>query len=412
MAADRGSENVADAGGSIRSDPGRQYLWWGAASHGVIQGFALIALLYWVVEAELEPLQLVLLGTALELSVFFGEVPTGIVADTLSRKWSLVIAHAVMAVGMILTGLTTAFIPLALAQMVWGIGWTFQSGADVAWVTDELNDPSRIDRVLTSKARWSLWGGIVGSVGFGLLAWAASLPVALVVAGTANAALGLVVAVTFRERNFERSSGSQLAESARIFKAGVALSRRDSQILLILLAMVIFNSGAEAVDRLFTLRLVDLGFPQDPEPIVWFTALSVITSLVGIVVLRYVEARISGVDAPRRLAAAAALVATVAALLLAAAPEIVTGLIAVLIARGMGMRVLPVVAAIWVNQRANSDVRATLQSFLGQAEAMGEIGGGIALGLVAQQQGVPTALIGSAALFAATALLVFRARPT
>ena len=25
-----------------------------------------------------------------------------------------------------------------MTQMVWGVGWTFASGADVAWITDEI----------------------------------------------------------------------------------------------------------------------------------------------------------------------------------------------------------------------------------------------------------------------------------
>lgn len=389
-------------------DPAAIYLRWGALNTAVFQGFGLVALLYWVVDADLDPLQLVLLGTALELSVFVGEIPTGVVADTLSRKWSIVISHMVMGTGMILTGLTTAFIPLALAQMVWGIGWTFQSGADVAWITDELDDDSRIDRVLTAKNRWAIWGGIVGSVGVGLLGWATSLSFALVTAGTASMVLGLAVALTFTEHNFSRSDGGHVNESKAIFRNGIRLARGDSQLVRVLAATVLFNSGAEAVDRLFTSRLVDLGLPQTPDPLVWFMAVSVVGALAGIVALHWIESRVEADGAPSRFYVAAGFLAAVATLLLAAAPEIVSGLAAVFLARGIGMRVVPVVASIWVNQRATSEVRATVQSFLGQAEAIGEVGGGIALGIVAQQLGISTALVCSASLFGLTVLLVRR----
>lgn len=393
---------------AIRRDPAAVYLRWGALNTAVFHGFGLAALLYWVVDAELNPLQLVLLGTALELSVFVAEIPTGVVADTLSRKWSIVISHAVMGAGMILTGLTTAFVPLALAQMVWGVGWTFQSGADVAWITDELDEPERIDRILTAKNRWAIWGGIVGSIAVGLLSWLTSLSAALVTAGIMSLLLAVGVAATFTELNFSRSDGGHIAESKTIFRNGVRLARGDRQLVRVLAATVLFNSGAEAVDRLFTSRLVDLGLPQSPDPVVWFTAVSVVGALAGIVALHWIESRVEAEGAPSRFYVAAGFLAAVATLLLAAAPEIISGLAAVFLARGIGMRVVPVVAAIWVNQRATSDVRATVQSFLGQAEAIGEVGGGIALGIVAQQLGLSTALVCSASLFALTVLLVRR----
>ena len=393
---------------AIRRDPAAIYLRWGALNTAVFHGFGLAALLYWVVDAELNPLQLVLLGTALELSVFVAEIPTGVVADTLSRKWSIVISHAVMGAGMILTGLTTAFVPLALAQMVWGVGWTFQSGADVAWITDELDEPERIDRILTAKNRWAIWGGIVGSIAVGLLSWLTSLSAALVTAGVMSLLLAVGVAATFTEHNFTRSDGGHIAESKTIFRNGVRLAKGDRQLVRVLAATVLFNSGAEAVDRLFTSRLVDLGLPQSPDPVVWFTAVSVVGALAGIVALHWIESRVEAKGAPSRFYVAAGFLAAIATLLLAAAPEITSGLAAVFLARGIGMRVVPVVAAIWVNQRATSDVRATVQSFLGQAEAIGEVGGGIALGIVAQQLGVSTALVCSASLFALTVLLVRR----
>jgi DHA3 family tetracycline resistance protein-like MFS transporter len=46
---------------------------------------------YLVLVMGLDPLQLVLVGTALELSAFLTEVPTGVVADLYSRRLSVII---------------------------------------------------------------------------------------------------------------------------------------------------------------------------------------------------------------------------------------------------------------------------------------------------------------------------------
>src|SRR5213075_1757806 len=59
---------------------------------------------YLVRELHLSPLQLVLMGTAMEGAVFLFEVPTGVVADTYSRRLSLIIGYLGMGVALITDG--------------------------------------------------------------------------------------------------------------------------------------------------------------------------------------------------------------------------------------------------------------------------------------------------------------------
>ena len=44
--------------------------------------------IYYVTEVGMSPLELVLCGTAMELAIFLFEVPTGVVADIVSRRLS------------------------------------------------------------------------------------------------------------------------------------------------------------------------------------------------------------------------------------------------------------------------------------------------------------------------------------
>jgi hypothetical protein len=156
----------------------------------------------------------------------------------------------------LITGLVTAFPGLVLAQMLWGFGWTFSSGADVAWVTDELGDPLRIDRVLTARARWQQFGAVVGMVGFGALAWTSSLSTAIVAAGSMMVLLGGYVVVRFTEHEFEPTREHRWKESKSIFRRGLSLARNDREIMLVFTVTILINSGAEAFDRLFPKRLV------------------------------------------------------------------------------------------------------------------------------------------------------------
>ena len=52
--------------------------------------------LYEATVAGLTPVQLILVGTTLEISAFVFEVPTGIVADVYSRRLSIIIGYILM----------------------------------------------------------------------------------------------------------------------------------------------------------------------------------------------------------------------------------------------------------------------------------------------------------------------------
>ena len=114
-------------------------------------------------------------------------------------------------------------------------------------------------------------------VGFGALAWATDLRTAIVVAGAAMLALGLFVAVRFSENGFEPTRHARWRESVSIFRRGVDLARGDREILLVFGATLLTNGAAEGFGRLFPKQLVLLGFPAKPDPIVWFTALGLLT---------------------------------------------------------------------------------------------------------------------------------------
>jgi MFS family permease len=108
--------------------------------------------LYLVSDLHLSPLQLVLMGTAMEGTVFLFEVPTGVVADTFSRRLSLVIGFLGMGVAWLLVGVVSSA-PLVIALWaVWGVSYTFTSGAYEAWITDEVGI-ERVPAVFLKGAR-------------------------------------------------------------------------------------------------------------------------------------------------------------------------------------------------------------------------------------------------------------------
>ena len=87
--------------------------------------------------AGLDDLQLVLVGSVMEATVFLFEIPTGIVADRWSRKWSVIVGQAGMGLGFVVEATFATFPGVLAGQVVWGIGYTFTSGATVAWLAGD-----------------------------------------------------------------------------------------------------------------------------------------------------------------------------------------------------------------------------------------------------------------------------------
>ena len=389
----------------------RQYLRWALVRSSLARGWWLTTALYLVVEADLTAAQLVLIGVFQGLTVLVAEVPAGVLADTMSRRWTLVAAHVVMGAGMAMTGVVTSYPLLVLTQCLWGLGWALSSGADVAWITDELRRPDLIDRVLTAQGRFELLGTPVGLVTFGGLAWATSLSTAITTAGMAMVVLGLLVVARWPETHrLVGIEGARRTRTAVIFRRGLGLVRADRVFLLVLGGTFLVNGGAQGFGRLFERRLLGLGVPTSPEPIVWFGALALVAASMGAVSLRFVEARIDGAGVARTAYVGACAVGTAGLVLFAHAPNTEWAVAGSLLVTGIAFPTIRVGATVMVNRRTTSEARATVHSLLSQAENLGEVVCGLVLALVAGVASPAVTLTASALLVAAAGLAVQRTR--
>ncbi|MGI9609405.1 MAG: hypothetical protein ACR2NL_03825, partial [Acidimicrobiia bacterium] len=146
-------------------DPRRLFVWGTGLTEGIEWAFWMSAIVWWVIDLNLSPFELVLMGTVLEGCVLLFETPTGVVADLQSRRRSLVIAQVIMAVAFFWSIASHNFWVILPAQALFGIGWTFRSGADVAWVTDELKGrglagEDEIDLILLERHKLGIASGI------------------------------------------------------------------------------------------------------------------------------------------------------------------------------------------------------------------------------------------------------------
>ncbi len=364
---------------------------------------------YWVVLAtrlaidlQLSPIQLVLIGTFMEVTILVSEIPTGVVADVVSRRLSVIVAFVLMGSAMCLAGLVQDFELLVLTQVLWGLGYTFISGAETAWVTDEMGGATEVEPLLLRRGKLQFVFAILGMATSAGLAALTTLPTAIVVSGALTTGWGLVLIVVMAEHSFTRQRGDTWAQFLATLRNGARHARQVPSLRLLAVVVFLAALGGEAFDRLDIRRLDEIGLSSSVDDIVIVGVIASLESLLGYFFVRRVESHVGDARIPTAVAVVmlaaslgGTLLAVVAVLPIAAAGLILQG----------GLRsTLRVLHAAWANANTPAQTRATVHSFVGQVDASGEILGGVALGILATQTTVPIAMMVGVGLYLASGL--------
>jgi MFS family permease len=386
---------------------------WLSAAHTV--SFTVTAV-YFVQVIDMSPLELVLVGTAMEVAVFVFEIPTGVVADTYGRKRSLLIGWMVMGLAMVGVAASETFLPVLLAYALWGFGYTFTSGAEQAWITDEVGVAS-VGRVFARGQQLGYAGGLVGiGASVALASW--SLPGAIAFGGLLSAAFVGFAAVFMPETGFRRPAHSTGRRGPHVLASGARRSVvfvRARPLLLLILATTFFaGASTESFDRLWQAHiLLDIGLPSlgSLDPVVWFGIFGAVTMLLGLVGSEYLVRRFTRVGQQRLarllLAVTAAQMGTIVVFALSGSFAVaVAGMWAYYLTRSLAGPVYDT----WVNEQiTDSSVRATVISISGQSDAVGQVVGGPGLGAVGSVWSIRAALLAGAAVLAPALGLYARA---
>jgi len=360
------------------------------------------------------PFQLVLLGTILEGTYLLCEVPTGVVADTVSRRLSVVIGLVGSGLSFLVLGLSHSFLVVALTQVMWGFFASFQSGADVAWLTDELGEEAARPHYLRGSqiGNAAALAGIV--VGIALATINYRLPIILASLGVI--VFGLAMLFVMPEEGFEKK---ERAEGERIhtgmvntFKNGVRQVRAQHVLVLILGVAALHGASTEGFDRLADFHLLkDIGLPAigNLDRIVWFGVIDGVALILGIVALAMFKRRshLNGHAHVARILRVIDLVLIAAVVVFGLAGVFWLALLAMWIVAAIRNIREPIFDA-WVNQGLDPSTRATINSMGAQSDAVGQAAGGPALGLIGNAS-VPAALVVSGFLRLPALLLYARA---
>lgn len=352
--------------------------------------------LYLVRVLQFSPLQLILMGTAMEAMVFIGEVPTGVIADTYSRRLSVIIGFLGMGAAIVGVGLSsTAWIVIALWGC-WGFAYTFQSGAYEAWIADEVG-AENVGSLFLRGQRLSSAGSLVG-LGLGVVIGYFSLRAAVIETGGIELLSGLACIALMPERGFVRRPREQRA-LLKTAAEGVRFIRGSRLLLILAATELIAGFGAEAFDRLTEAHVIrDVGFPSAINPVFGFGVVSAISMVFGFFAVMPLIRRVDrdGIGAVGRMLVFFT-VATIAAQILFAVGTSFWFVMAIFLVAVLSRSLLVPLYTTWLNDLiTDSSVRATVLSISGQANAIGQAAGGPVLGLVGNVFGIPYALVAGA----------------
>ncbi len=355
-----------------------------------------VNMIYQVEVAHLSALQLVLVGTALEVSAFIFEIPTGVVADVFSRRLSVIIGIFITGIAYLIQAIP-AFPAIVFASALWGLGFTFTSGAHQAWITDEVG-AEQVGAVFIRAGQFGRAGGLIGiPVSVGLASFGLQTPI---LAG-AVLILGLGVFLTgwMPEHGFmptPREERETWREMKSTLRDGFALVRRRPILRDFMLIGLFVGLYSEGYDRLWTKHLLDdFTFPVlfGLTPVIWFGIIEFMMTGISIISNEVAKRRLNLKDMRQSVRALQWLYGLMIASLVVFAwaqafPLAVAVLLIFDICRGLTFPIQDT----WANQFIDSKVRATVLSFRSQVDALGQMSGGPVIGAVGGRFGVRAAI--------------------
>jgi DHA3 family tetracycline resistance protein-like MFS transporter len=345
------------------------------------------SIIYRVEQVGLDPLQLVLVGTTLELTVFLFEIPTGVVADVYSRKLSVIIGSFLIGIGFMVEGIAPLYGLVLLSQVIWGLGWTFISGANTAWITDEVGTNQAGPLFLRGRRLYLLGNLFAIPVSIVLANYSLALP--FLIGGGLRILLSIFLLVFMGESGFTptpKEERDTWQEVLSITRQGVR-HVRGSMVLLVYVAIgLLVGLYSEGWDRLNGLYLLEsFEFPSfgrlDWGPVEWFGAITAGILLMGLGANWLAEKRMSRSPDQTRLLQGLYGVMVLSMVAFALADRFFIAVIFSMIFSTARSVTFPLTDA-WLNTHIPSRIRATILSMTGQLDAIGQFVGGPIIGWV------------------------------
>ena len=388
----------------------KTYLLFSAITAMCFSLVATVMIVYHIEIVHLNPLQLILVGTTLELACFIFEIPTGIVADVYSRKLSIVIGGVLTGVGFILEGSISSFIFVLVAQIVWGLGSTFISGSLEAWIAEEEKNKD-LDEIYIKGAQAGQIGAFIGIVLSTVIAnFSVRLPI--IVSGVLFIILALFLWLYMPENNFKPSAPGDLNTFKKMvytFKSGLKFVKSKSIIMILLAVTLFYGLSSEGYDRLSNAHfLQDTTLPKlgNLSSVTWFGIFGILGMILSFIVMHFMAKNLKNEDNRKngKLLLCINILYISSMLIFALTRNFSLMLIAYLATNTFRIIIEPIFSA-WLNGHIDDNSRATVLSINGQMNSLGQILGGPIIGIIATNISVSIGIVCTSLLVAPVLVL-------
>ena len=234
--------------------------------------------------------QIALVDATFFITSTFGEIPTGIVADRISRKISLLIGCVLMGLSVLAWLFAPNLILVIAAYLLMGLAFTFQSGAEDAFFYESLQRAERgadYARLNGQLMALSAGGMMLGNVLGGLLGNVRlDLPF-LTSAALSFAALGCVM--LFDEPRRGAQAHAHAPSLVGIVRQAVALMRSNPALRTLMIFMPVLAMGSYVAEYVFLqpqaralgVPVAAIGFLQASVQGISMTALTLSSRVAG-----------------------------------------------------------------------------------------------------------------------------------
>jgi DHA3 family tetracycline resistance protein-like MFS transporter len=345
---------------------------------------------YLIDTVHLNPFQLVLVGTVLEAVTFFLQVPTGALADMYNRRFSVSLGYALMGLSSLLIGLIPRFEAIIVAQVLLAAGFAFVIGAEEAWITSEVGE-ELAGKAFLHGSQWNLGATLVAIPLSAVLANFFEIQVPIFLGGAILLALGIFLLLAMPEDHFQPNREHTSSWRLLIQQAGTGWRAVRSSTMLLCIMGVAFFMGlaSEGFDRLYPAHfLQDFTLPElwHLQPVTWIGMIMFGSTLLGLLATELIK-RVVDTTSKKKIILVLGILQII----------LMTGMIAFALANDFYLAVLfywcasvartirgPLLTT-WITLASDPQKRATILSFEGMVDPMGQVAGGPLIGAIGQR---------------------------
>ena len=213
------------------------------------------------------------------------EVPTGIIADKIGRKPSILIAQALQLAGELIFLFGRGYHHFIFSCIAGGIGFSFLSGSFEAMMYDSLKEAGREDemqKVVGFNGSLALLATVIGTFIGGVVTASLELRTISLAIILTSIFVGLSLVTTLFLKEPKAVSDASGKNPIQLLKDSVGLLKKDRSLIRIVLLALVVTPFINYLMNLYPPYFRDLGVPG-----AWFGPALGIASLLGFFMSKY-----------------------------------------------------------------------------------------------------------------------------